>query len=148
MASVGKAALVLLVLFASSAFADDRAKQRAEARIFTQIEKYEAWQEEVDRALEALWDRAERLRQMSQRTQHSGKLAPFQNQYEAQWKQVDRTREKGRRILSRIKRACEQIAEQWPPAPPECQEEYQALRDFYRHTRKRKVETWDYLGGE
>lgn len=136
----------VLMLSLTHAHADDRAKQRAEDRIFTQMEKYEAWQEEIERELETLWDRAERLRQMGQVTRHSGKLAPFAKQFVAQEKKVERSRDKGWRILSRIQRACERIAEQWPPAPPECQEEYQALRDFQLRTRKRVIEAGDHAG--
>ena len=130
------ASLVLVSVI--DAHADDRAKQRAEAHIFTQIEKYEAWQEEIERELEALWDRAERLRQMGQRTQHSGKLAPFQESFSAQSGKVRRSRDKGYRILSRIRRACQQIKERWPPEPPECQEEFPVLLRFHNRLSTRQ----------
>ncbi len=134
---------LVFMLSLTNANADDGARQRTEARIFTQFEKYEAWQEEVDSELEELWRRVENVRQIGQITQIYDRIEPFVKQYEAQWKQVDMTQKKGRRILLRIDRACEQIAEQWPPAPPECQEELRELWRFLRDTNTRQSEIGD-----
>ena len=72
---------LVLVLSLTNARADDRAKQRAEARIFTQMEKYEAWQEEVESELEELWRHTD--------------TGPYSKQFSAQWKKVDMTQGKG-----------------------------------------------------
>ena len=145
MVSVGKAALVLLVLFASSAFADDRAKQRTEARIFAQIEKYEAWQEEVDSALDELMRQAGNYRRA--RGNKAAATRAWQ-QYLAQDDAVDISQSKGSRILSRIRRACQQMAERWPPESFACQEEFPELVRFHRRTSTRRGEAYDYVQGE
>ena len=126
------ASLVLVSVI--DAHADDRAKQRAEARIFTQMEQYEAWQEEVESELERLRGHTE--------------AGPYSKQFSAQWEKVNMTRRKGRRILLRINRACEQIAERWPPAPPECQEERRELQRFFFDTHSRQSDIDDMARGE
>ena len=145
MVSVGKAALILLVLFASSAFADDRAKQRAEARLFTQIEKYEAWQDEVDRALDELMRQAGNYRRT--RGNEAAKARAWQH-YLAQDDAVEISQDKGSRILSRIRRACQQMAERWPPESFACQEEFPELVRFHNSTTTRRAEAYDYVKGE
>ena len=129
----------------SDARADDRARQRTEARIITQSEKYEAWQEEVESELEELWRRAENLKQINRITQIRDRHKPFEDRYWAQWEKIDMTQKKGHRILSRIRQACQRIEERWPPAPPECQEELSEFQRFYNDTQTRQSEL--YPGG-
>lgn len=130
---------LILVLPLTHAHADDRAKQRAETRLFTQMEKYEAWQEEVDAALDELSRRAGNVRRSS-----GDARARAIEQYYVQHDTVKISQSKGSRILSRIRRACEQIAKKWPPEPPECQEELPELRRFRSETSTRRSRTYDH----
>ena len=132
-----------VMVVSSDVRADDRARQRTEARIITQSEKYETWQEEIDGELEELWRRKENLKQINRITQKYYRIEPFVKPYEDQWEKVDMTQQKGHRILLRIDRACQRIKERWPPEPPECQEELSEFWRFYRDTQGRQSEIGD-----
>ena len=135
---------LVLVASLADARADDRARQRTEARTATQYEKFEAWQEEMDSELDELLRRAGNLRRSG------GRRAAEEwarQQYEAQEQAVKIVRGKGSRLLSRIRRACQQMAERWPPEPPECQEELHALVYFLNRTLTRQSEAYDSAVG-
>ena len=136
--------ILVLVLSLTDVHADDRAKQRAESRIFTQMEKYEAWQEEVDSELDELMRQAGNYRRT--RGNEAAEARAWQH-YLAQDHAVDISQSKGSRILSRIRRACQQMAERWPPESFACQEEFPELVRFHRRTSTRRGEAYDYAAG-
>ena len=116
--------LILMMSVTDAGANDDRARQRAEARVIKQYEKFEGWQEKASTQVDRLHLMAQdfrRVRSPRGRENEAERIARLN--YAGQLDVVERSIEEGERLYARIVRACQRMEERWPPVPPECEEE-------------------------
>ena len=122
--------LILMMSVTDAGATDDRARQRAEARVIKQYEKFEVWQEKVSTQVDRLHLIAQDFRRVrSRRGKENEAERIVRLNFAGQRDVVERSLEEGERLYARIVRACQRMEERWPPVPPECEGE--EIRELY-----------------